>query len=138
MTSAKPEPPEGLLASSVERWDAFWSSAVAAKVDPASDLSRLVRWIHQSDEYDRVSAACRDARLVKGSTGQPVLNPLIGYLAQLEAQLARTEAEFGMTPASRSRLPVTDADAQPARGQGDPTDEITRRREERRRKAAGE
>jgi phage terminase small subunit len=46
----------------------------------------------------------REARLVKGSMGQPVLNPLVGYLAQLEAMITRTEKEFGMTPMARTRL----------------------------------
>lgn len=36
--------------------------------------------------------------------GQPVLNPLFGYLAQLEGQIARAEEAFGMTPMARHKL----------------------------------
>lgn len=110
-----PNPPTGLLKASRDRWKAFWASAAADKVDLQSDMARLVRWIEQTDEYDRVSKVCRKTRLVKGSTGQPVLNPLFAYLNQLEQQISRTEADFGMTPMSRRRLdmPKT-ADAPPA------------------------
>lgn len=99
-----PKPPSGLLTSSRERWASFWGSQAALAVDLASDMPRLIRWIQVSDEYDRTAKAIRQARLVKGSMGQPVLNPLVSYLMHLESMITRTEKEFGMTPAARSRL----------------------------------
>jgi len=103
MTSP-PKPPAGLLKPSRDRWRAFWESQAAQAVDVASDLPRLVRWIQCSDEYDRAAKVIRASRLVRGSMGQPVLNPLVNYLTHLESMLTRTEKEFGMTPAARARL----------------------------------
>jgi P27 family predicted phage terminase small subunit len=125
-----PDAPEGLLQAARGRWDAFWASPAAQKVNVESDLPRLTRWIEQTDEYDRVAKVCRKTRLVKGSMGQPVLNPLFSYLAQLDAQIVRTEADFGMTPLARRRLAVADV-AAPAT---DSLDELAARRD---RKAAG-
>lgn len=102
---AIPPPPPGLLVRSERRWEAFWRSPVAQVIDPAADLPRLVRWIKASDEWERVTKTINETgRLVRGSMGQPVLNPLFGYLAQLDAQLTRAESEFGMTPMARLRL----------------------------------
>lgn len=104
MTS--PEPPDGMLKAARLRWAAFWASPAAERVNLESDLPRLLRWVEQTDEYDRVQKVCKTTRLVRGSTGQPVLNPLFSYLAQLEIQISRTETEFGMTPMARHRLRV--------------------------------
>jgi P27 family predicted phage terminase small subunit len=99
-----PKPPAGLLKPSRDRWAQFWESRAALTVDLASDMPRLIRWIQASDEYDRTAKTIRSARLVKGSMGQPVLNPLVAYLVHLESMITRTEKEFGMTPAARARL----------------------------------
>lgn len=101
---AAPPPPPGLLAATIARWDAFWASPVASVVDRGSDLPRLERWILDVDELTKVAAALRRRRLVRGSTGQPVLSPLAGYKRQLEASIRSTEEHFGMTPLSRMRL----------------------------------
>lgn len=106
-----PVPPAGLLKPSRDRWYGFWASQVARAVDLNSDLPRLVRWIKATDEYDRVAKTVKRARLVKGSMGQPVLNPLVQYLAQLEGQIAKAETEFGMTPMARLRLGIAAIDA---------------------------
>jgi len=103
MTSP-PKPPAGLLKPSRDRWAQFWESKSALAVDLASDMPRLIRWIQVTDEYDRTAKVVREARLVKGSMGQPVLNPLVGYLVHLEAMITRTEKEFGMTPMARTRM----------------------------------
>ncbi|MER7164508.1 P27 family phage terminase small subunit [Micromonospora sp. NPDC000207] len=124
----RPSPPEGLSDASRKRWETFWRSPAAKKVDRLSDMPRLVRWIEQSDEYDQVAALCRRERIVKGSTGQPRLNPLIGYLAQLDGQLARTEAEFGMTPLARQRLREDLRPPLPETPTADGVDELNARR----------
>ena len=99
-----PKPPTGLLASSRARWRQFWESQAAKAVDLDSDMPRLIRWVQAADEYDRTAKVVRDTRLVKGSMGQPVLNPLVAYLVHLEGVISRAETEFGMTPAARMRL----------------------------------
>jgi P27 family predicted phage terminase small subunit len=99
-----PKPPAGLLKPARDRWVRFWESPAAQAVNPQSDLPRLVRWIQATDEYDRAAKVVRDARLVKGSMGQPVLNPLVAYLIHLDGLISKAEGEFGMTPMARHRL----------------------------------
>jgi P27 family predicted phage terminase small subunit len=128
MVSA-PTPPAGLLKPARDRWAAFWASPAAEQVQLGSDLPRLLRWVQQTDEYDRVARNVRKAHLVRGSMGQPVANPLIGYLATLDAAICRTETEFGMTPAARQRLKV---DPPKLERQEDEIDELRARRARRR------
>jgi P27 family predicted phage terminase small subunit len=125
-----PTPPSGLLKPTRDRWYGFWASQVARAVDLDSDLPRLRRWIAATDEYDRVAKTVKRARLVKGSMGQPVLNPLIQYLAQLEGQIAKAETEFGMTPMARLRLGIQLAELKhrQERDPDRPGDEDRRRR----------
>lgn len=100
-----PKPPPGLLIASVRRWERFWTSQVAEVIDLDSDLPTLRRWIEASDEFERTARIIKNTgRLVQGSMGQPVLNPLYGLLRDLHAQIARAESEFGMTPMARLRL----------------------------------
>ncbi len=106
-----PDPPRGLLKRSRARWEAFWASDVAKAVDPQADAQRLERWISYVDEWHRGMAAFRRQRFVTGSQGQPVLNPLAGYLAKLESSIAASEAEFGMGPMSRMRLGIASGEA---------------------------
>jgi len=87
-----------------DRWARFWLSQAASAVHLESDLPRLRRWIQATDEYDRAAKVIRASRLVRGSMGQPVLNPLVNYLMHLESMITRTEKEFGMTPMARVRL----------------------------------
>lgn len=96
-------PPPGLLDESVERWHTYWRSDVARLVRD-SDLPWLRRWIEASDELARVRVVLTGARLVHGSTGQPVLNPLAAYAQQLTQEVERAETQFGMTPDARLRL----------------------------------
>ena len=130
MTSP-PKPPVGLLKGSRDRWRQFWESPAAQAVNMESDLPRLVRWIQASDEYDRAARTVREARLVKGSMGQPVLNPLVAYLIHLESLISRAEAEFGMTPAARHRMKLDPGLPE----EEDPVDQLRARRAAR--QAAG-
>jgi P27 family predicted phage terminase small subunit len=101
-----PAPPPGLLKPAKDRWQGFWGSEVARAVDPQSDLPALERWVKATDEYDRVARVVKRSRLVRGSMGQPVAHPLLSYLGQLEGQISKAEAAFGMTPIARLRLGI--------------------------------
>jgi P27 family predicted phage terminase small subunit len=126
-----PKPPAGLLKPSRDRWAQFWESQAAAVVDLDSDMPRLVRWIQAADEYDRAAKVVRQTRLVKGSMGQPVLNPLIAYLIHLDTLISRAETEFGMTPAARLRLKLEPE----APEEEDVVDQLRARRAARRQQA---
>ena len=101
-----PRAPSGLLAVSRKRWRAYWLSNLAQAVDRQVDLPRIERWIEMSDEYEKVNAILKQTRLVKGSMGQPVANPLVSYLTMLLGELRAAETELGMTPLARQRLGI--------------------------------
>jgi P27 family predicted phage terminase small subunit len=106
-----PRPPKGPLAASKRLWTAFWNSPVSHTVDLAADRYRIERWISTVDEYERINAAFKHTRIVKGSTGQPVLNPLAQYLQQLLGEINKAEAELGLTPLARMRLGIAYGEA---------------------------
>ena len=101
-----PTAPKGLSPASKKRWRTFWLSPLAKVVEISTDLHRVERWIQAVDEYEKVGKVFRSSRLVKGSTGQPVLNPLAAYLANLETAISRAEQEIGMTPLARLKLGI--------------------------------
>ena len=101
-----PSCPRGLLKRSRERWDAYWRSDVARAADVVADLHRVERWITAVDEYDRCMPLLRKERTVEGSQGQPRLNPLASYLAQIQTELKTAEADLGLTPMARLRLGI--------------------------------
>jgi P27 family predicted phage terminase small subunit len=126
-----PKPPAGLLKPSRDRWRQFWESPAAKAVHVESDLPRLVRWVQAADEYDRAAKVVRQSRLVKGSMGQPVLNPLVAYLVHLDGLISKAEADFGMTPMARHRLKLEE----PPPEEEDVVDQLRARRAAR--QAAG-
>jgi P27 family predicted phage terminase small subunit len=102
--AAIPDPPTGLLAATRARWCSYWESRISQAANAKADGFRLERWIRDVDEWYRCGAAFRRRRMVTGSTGQPVLNPLASYISELERRIAAAETEFGMTPQARARL----------------------------------
>ena len=98
--------PKGLLPSSYAIWRDYWASAVSQAADRGADRHLLERWILAVDEWTLVFAVFKKARLVKGSAGQPVLNPLAAYLNQLEVGIRNAETQLGLTPVARIRLGV--------------------------------
>lgn len=109
---AVPAPPEGLLPSTVQVWETYWADQVAGATTPV-DHGALRRYILYLDEWERCMAAVRRPnedgeveRLVKGSTGQPRINPLAEQALKLEGVLSKLEADFGLTPLARMRLGI--------------------------------
>ena len=93
-------------------WEAFWTSPIAQVVDRESDMPRLLRWIAYWDEWFRAMRAFRRRRMVEGSMGQPVINPLSAYIAVVEGKIERIEEKFGLTPLDRMRLGISFGEAQ--------------------------
>ena len=107
-----PRAPKNLLPASKRLWTDFWNSPVSHAIDPDADRYRIERWITTVDEYERVNAAFKATRIVRGSTGQPALNPLAQYLQQLLAEINKAETELGLTPLARMRLGIAYGEAQ--------------------------
>lgn len=101
----KPAAPDELHSSALAAWITFWSSPLADHIGEA-DHFRLFRWIKRVDEWHRVTEAVGADFMTTGSTGQMVTNPLLKYRNDLEAQISKDEAEFGMTPLARNKLGI--------------------------------
>lgn len=110
-TPIVPPYPKGLLKGTKSRWDLFWRSDVSSLVTDA-DMPALWRLFELIDERERCMTSARKGRLVKGSTGQPVLNPLYKHVQSLESQINTLEERFGLTPMSRLKLGVKFGEAQ--------------------------
>lgn len=108
--SPVPPMPAGLLAPVRASWNAFWTSEQASLVMPA-DHPALLRLFALLDERERCFRAARKQRLVQGSTGQPQLNPLLKFVASLDAEIRQLEDRFGLSPLARLRLGVAFGEA---------------------------
>ena len=70
------------------------------------DLHALRRLFTLRDTYDGLVREGRKTMLVPGSTGQPRANPLWDMAVKIEQQIARLEAQFGLTPSARMALGI--------------------------------
>jgi len=106
-----PLPPADLLDTSVERWNAFWSSPLTRVIVPELDLDTIETLFRLRDERDRALRAGRRKRLVPGSQGQPVLNPLLDYAIKVQKDVRALEDRLASSPKSRLVLGVLFGDA---------------------------
>lgn len=102
---ALPQPAGGLLVSSKSAWATFWES-LSAKATEAVDIIVAERWLLAYDEHTRALNAFRRKRLVEGSTGQPVLNPLATWVASREAAMHKAEQQLGIGTKNRADLAI--------------------------------
>jgi P27 family predicted phage terminase small subunit len=104
-----PQPPAGLLKATRNRWLEFWRSELASVVTP-TDVPALERLYTLYDERERALRDFRKARMVRGSQGQMVLNPMGRLVKDLDSEIRALEDRFGLTPQARLRLGITFAD----------------------------
>lgn len=101
-----PEPAEHWLAATVIEWWSWWGSPAARYISPESETAIVCRMF---DLLDR-AAVCEEAAvgcfLVKGSTGQMVINPLLKYAQSLRDEARKDEATLGRGPKHRLSLGV--------------------------------
>lgn len=102
-----PDPPKRMLKATRESWADFWSSALAGSVDRATDLPGIRRLFEKRDEYDRAFRAFKKERLVEGSKGQPVLNPMAKVMNDFERSIIQLEDRYGLSPKARAQLGIT-------------------------------
>jgi P27 family predicted phage terminase small subunit len=106
-----PEAPEGLSEKNVKFWRDYWSSELARAADPQTDLQAITRLFTLYDERDKLDVAYRKAPLMKGSMGQPVVNPVRAVISACDADIIKLEDRFGLSPISRLRLGITIGEA---------------------------
>jgi P27 family predicted phage terminase small subunit len=101
----RPAAPAGILAVTRSWWGEFWTSRLAALVE-ATDVAALRRLATLYDERERCYRSAQKGRLVEGSMGQMVLNPLYKHLGVLDVEIRQLEDRFGLTPMARLKLGV--------------------------------
>jgi len=106
-----PEAPRGLLKTTRELWDGFWSSVLVEEVVQPVDLPAIRRLFALYDERERAYRAYRNERLVEGSQGQPVLHPLARQIPKYDSEIRQLEKEFGLTPKARAKLGISFTEA---------------------------
>jgi len=99
------EPPDGLLAETLQLWDAYWQDAASGVQTPA-DRGVLRRWITEYDRYLRLIAEADRSPLTAGSKGQDVANPLYGIADRALAAAERCEKQLGIGALHRSNLGI--------------------------------
>ena len=106
-----PDAPRRWLKVTKERWEAYWLSPVA-KAAHEVDLDAIETVFDRIDEIRRLKTAGRKERIVRGSKGQPRMNPLLEKAYQLEDSLPKFWAELGLTPKARAALAINVGQAQ--------------------------
>lgn len=109
-----PRPAKELLKVTRDWWEELWTSPLAGAMTP-TDADAVGRLALLKDERERVYREIRKKggkRLVMGSQGQPVLNPLLKYMKDLDAEIRQLEDRVGLTPMARLKLGITFGQAQ--------------------------
>lgn len=101
-----PKAPKGLGKPGKLIWRRYWSSAVASAIELAADGYLVERYARLVDELETVYPEFQRERLITGSMGQLVMNPLGKYVQELQAQMRTLETQLGIGPLNRMRLGV--------------------------------
>ena len=88
-------------------WEAFWTSDLASAIDEKSDQSIIYRLATLMDERERIYKQAKKDRLVVGSQGQVVINPLYSAMLKLDAEIRQLEDRIGMNPKARVSLGIS-------------------------------
>ena len=88
-------------------WDDFWNSDLASAIDIKSDGQVIYRLATLIDERERIYKQAKKDRLVIGSQGQAVINPLYSALLKVDAEIRQLEDRIGMSHKSMISLVIS-------------------------------
>ena len=88
-------------------WNDFWESDLSSAIDIKSDLPVIQRLASLMDERERIFKQAKKDRLVVGSQGQVVLNPLYNALLKIDAEIRNLEDRIGLNPKARVQLGIS-------------------------------
>jgi P27 family predicted phage terminase small subunit len=108
---AVPEAPHALSDRSREAWTRLWSSPIARVMLPDLDGETLEMLLRMRDERDTEFRMGKRQRMVLGSQGQPVINPMLAHAMVLQKEIRALEDRLGLNPAARLRLGILLGDA---------------------------
>jgi len=126
-----PDPEADWLDATKEQWEQFWLAPISQMVEE-TERAIVKRLFQYRDQHARATEIVRTSPIVKGSVGQVRMNPLAGYVVQLENAMLRLETELGLTPLARQRLGYAFGEAARSLSQMMQDDELARRRREER------
>lgn len=99
-----PDPPDGLLKATRDKWIAYWDSEIS-NVVRAAHMPALERMFLLMDELERtIRAVRRRGRMAKGSQGQQVQSPLLKYMDSCSKEIRALEDRFGLTPSAMQKM----------------------------------
>lgn len=99
-----PSPPDDLLPSTVESWNAYWADDVARAARP-SHLPVITRLFLRYDERERAYRVVKEnGRVTTGSQGQVVAHPLLKYIDSCDAEIRQLEDRLGLSPRGMAQL----------------------------------
>ena len=90
----------------LNNFDYYKDEDLATAIDVKSDLNTVIRLATLIDERERIYKQAKKDRLVVGSKGQVVLNPLYSALLKIDAEIRQLEDRLGMNPKSRISLGI--------------------------------
>lgn len=93
------------------QWDDFWKSPVARLTLPSLDTDAVEMLFHLRQERDLLLRRGRKQRLVAGSAGQMVINPLLSHSIAVQREIRAFEDRLGLTPKARLALGALIGDA---------------------------
>lgn len=113
-----PEPPEFLSAEAKAEWHRRAPELYRLGVFTGVDIAPLAaycqaygRWVKAEialAEMSRVDTSMFGGMMMRTANGNHIQNPILGVAVRALEQMTRLAAEFGMTPASRSRINLPD------------------------------
>lgn len=90
-------------------WEFAWTAGAGVYV-PRRDMRAIVRYCELAQRRADLAAEVDEVgHVTVGSQGQPVLNPALRALMDVEAALDRLEAKLGLNPTDAARLGLTTA-----------------------------
>lgn len=110
-------PPPHLVGDARREWKRLAPELKRAGLLTRLDVPALIMYFELFGVYRAALAACRQPGkrtrfqvVATGARGNPVDHPALRTMTRLHAQLGRLQAEFGMTPSSRTRVAASPQD----------------------------
>lgn len=99
------KPAPGWLKETRDQWDDFWEADVS-RVLAKHHLPAVYRLFAFRDAQTRALRLYRKAPMVTGSQKQPVVNPAMGTVQNLEKDIRALEDRLGLTPKAAANLGI--------------------------------
>lgn len=103
----KPKMPAYLTGDEQAEWRRITRELAAMRLLTSADADAIAMYCQVAVRYRKASdEVARDGLTVLTPNGYPVINPALSIVNKCIQQMHRLLTEFGMTPASRSRIAV--------------------------------